>query len=415
MHLRKFILITILLFLGVEMVQATGGSAYSRFGVGERLFTGSVRSMGMGGAGIALRGAGSLNLTNPAVWSDLQVVQFTGSLYYENINFDDGRNTGGIGTGSINGATLAMPVMPSRGVTLTLGFAPMSRVGYNIETTREIENGFQTTKHQGSGGITNLYAGTSYRFNRNLSIGAMALYRMGVLNYEWDNQFSLPGYSPGYTFRELDINGVAGHFGINFSGLLPARQENRPGPLTIGLIFTTPSNLEVDEAKTISYDIGVDTTMTQTGTIELPYSAGIGVSYNIDRRNTVAFDVRYEPWEDFRIFGNPDNQLRNSYRIGAGWEREGRHEIGSGFFERTTFRLGFVYNASYFNIRETPINETLFSFGMGIPLSGIAVLDIGAQYGLRGTTDNNLQQDTIFRIYFSLNLFERWFVPPRIE
>ncbi len=415
MHLRKITIITILLFFGLEIAWATGGSAYSRFGVGERLHMGSVRSLGMGGTGLALRGPGNLNLSNPAAWSDLQVVQFTGSLFYENINFDDGINTGGIGTGTINGATLAMPVMPSRGITLSLGFAPMTRVGYNIETTREIEDGSQITEHRGSGGITNIYAGTSYRFSRNLSIGAMAMYRMGILTYEWSNQYTLPGYSSGYTLRDLDVNGLAGHFGINFSGLLPSRQENQPGPLTIGLTFTTPSRLNVEEDYTINYDIGVDTTTTRTGTIELPYIAGIGISYNIDRRNTIAIDLRYEPWEDFRKFGNPDNQLRNSYRFGAGWERHGRQEIGRGFFERTTFRLGFLYNASYFNIRGTPINETLVTFGMGIPLSGIAVLDIGAQVGVRGTTDNNLQRDTLFRVYFSLNMFERWFVPPRIE
>jgi len=416
MHLRKIFIITILLVLGAENLLASG-SAYSRFGVGERLQTGSIRSIGMGSAGIALRGVGSLNLTNPASWTDLQVVQFTGSLFYESINFDDGINTGGIGTGNINGATLAMPVMPSRGMTLAFGFSPMTRVGYNIETRRDLDtnDGFQLTEHRGSGGITNIYAGTSYRFSRNLSVGGMVLYRMGILQYDWSNQFSVPGYSSGFTSRELDLSGVAGHFGLNFSGLMPARRENQPGPLTIGLIFTTPTTLNVEEDFTITYDIGVDTTRTQTGTIELPYIAGIGLGYRINDRNTVALDVRYEPWDNFRKFGQQDTQLRDSYRVGFGWERQGQVEVGAGFFERTTFRLGFLYNASYFNIKETPINETFVSFGMGIPLSGIAVLDVGTQVGVRGTTDDNLQRDTLVRVYFSLNLFERWFVPPRIE
>ncbi len=416
MHLRRFLIIIVILFFTSEFAFATGGSAYSRFGIGERQYLASVRSIGMGGASIALRGANHFNVTNPASWSDMFVVQFSGSFYYENITSNDGISTDGIATGSINGAMIGLPVMPSRGMTLAFGFAPMTRVGYNIETLQEIEGGFQSTKHIGSGGITNIIAGTSYRFNRDFSIGAMALYRMGILNYEWSNQYSISGYGSAFTLRELDIDGIAGQFGLMYSGLLPQRREGEPGPLSIGVVFTTPSVLDVKEDYTLTYGTGLDTTTTRTGTIELPYTLGIGVGYRIDRSNLIAVDVRYEPWEDFRKFGNPDNQMRNSLRLGVGWERQGNYEeTGISFWERSTFRVGFLYNASYFNIRDNPINETFFTFGMGFPLSGSAILDVGAQIGVRGTTDNNLQRDTMFRLYFSLNMFERWFVPPRIE
>ncbi len=416
MHVRRVLIVVLLFIFTTELSFASSGSAYSRFGIGDRLQLASVRSIGMGGTSIALRDGYNVNIANPASWGDIPVVQFNGSLYYENITSDDGINTGGIGTGSINSAMLGLPIMPSRGVTVSFGFAPMTRVGYNIETQRDIEGGYQATKHIGKGGITNLVAGTSYRFSRQFSIGAMALYRTGVLNYEWSTQYSVPGYGSGFTIRELDLDGFAGQFGMLYSGLLPQRGEGETGPLTIGVVFTTPTNLNVEEDFTIIYQTGIDTTSVRTGTIKLPYTIGVGVAYKIDQRNLIAVDARYEPWDDFRKFGEPDSQLRNSTRIGLGWERQGRFdEVGTGFLNRTTFRLGLLYNASYFNIKDTPINETFFTFGMGIPISGIAVLDIGAQVGVRGTTDNNLQRDTLFRLYFALNMFERWFVPPRIE
>lgn len=416
MYLRRVLTIAILVFFATELIIASGGSAYSRFGVGERHHLMSIRSIGMGGTAVALRGSNHINIANPAAWSDLPVVQFSGSLFYESISFNDGTNTGGISTGSINSAMLALPVMPSHGMTVTLGFAPMTQIGYNIQTRRDIEDGFQQIQHRGSGGITNLMIGSSYRLHRNFAVGATALYRMGILQYEWSTQYSLPGFNSGFTQRELDVDGIAGQFGLLYSGLLPARRENRPGPLTVGLVFLTPSKLDTDENFLISYGIGIDTTTTRSGTIELPSMLGMGVSYQIDQRNLISIDARYEPWEDFRRFGNPDPQLRNSLRLGFGWERQGRYdEIGVNFWNRTTWRFGFIYNASYFNINDNPINESFVTLGMGIPLSGIAILDIGAQIGVRGTTDNNLQRDTMVRLFFSLNMFERWFVPPVIE
>ncbi len=416
MRLRTFIIIAIFVTSSTDFLEAKGGSAYSRFGIGERFHLASVRSIGMGGASIALRGANHFNVANPASWSDFPVVQFSGSMYYQNIRSDDGVQSGGIGSGNINGAMLGLPILPSRGVTIALGFMPMSNLGYNIETRTDIPGGHQATKYIGNGGITNLAAGSSLQLHRTISIGAMALYRVGLLNYEWSNQFSIPGYGSAFTIRELDLRGVAGQFGVMYSGLLSPRRDGEYGPVTIGVTFTTPTRLNVEEEYKIVYGTGVDTTTVRTGTIELPYSVGVGISLRADQRNIFALDARYEPWDNYRRFGSADAHLRNATRIGFGWERLGRYdEIGAGFIERTTFRLGFLYNASYFNIHNQPINETFLTFGVGIPLSGVAVLDIGSQIGIRGTTENNLQRDTVFRLFFSLSLFERWFIPPIIE
>lgn len=415
MQMRRILIITLIAVFGGELLFAAAGSPYSRFGVGDRRHLASVRSIGLGGAGIAIRAADHLNISNPAGWSDLFVVQFNGSLLYESLNLNDGILSDGIATGGINSALLALPVMPSRGATVAFGFAPMTRVGYNIETRDEIDGGSQFTKYTGTGGITNLIGGTSLRLHQNLSVGVAALYRMGILSYEWSAEYTVPGFRRAYSLRELDVKGIAGHFGLLYSGLVPPRREGEVGPLTIGIVFTTPTRLDAEERFYVEYATGIDTTISTMGTVELPYTVGMGIHYRIDRRNIVVADVRHEPWDNFRKFGEPDSQLRNSLRIGAGWERQGQYEVGAGFFERTSFRLGVSHNASYFNIQGTPINESFFTVGLGIPLSGIAVLDIGAQIGVRGTTENNLQRDTVFRLFMSINLFERWFVPPIIE
>jgi hypothetical protein len=406
----------LILLFAAETHASQSGSAYSRFGVGERWHFGSVRSIGLGGTAIGLRGPSHINYVNPASWSDLLVVQFNGSFYYENISSDDGSATGGISTGNINSALLSLPVKPSRGMTVSFGFAPMSRVGYDVQTQSPVDGGLRIINYTGTGGITNLMAGMSYRPHRDIALGAMALYRTGLLQYEWVSQYTVGGFGAGRTHRILDVNGIAGQAGVLYSGLLSPRREGEYGPLTIGAVFTTPTRLDANEKFIIQYAAAPEDTASDiTGAIRIPHMIGAGVNYIVDRRNNLSFDVRYEPWDDFRKFGQSDARIRDSWRIGAGWERTGNPEPGSGFFDRTTFRLGLLYNASYFNIDNTPINESFVTAGMGIPVSGIAVLDIGAQIGVRGTTDNGLQRDTMYRIFISLSMFERWFIPPAIE
>ncbi len=50
MRLRTFIIIAIFVTSSTDFLEAKGGSAYSRFGIGERFHLASVRSIGMGGA-----------------------------------------------------------------------------------------------------------------------------------------------------------------------------------------------------------------------------------------------------------------------------------------------------------------------------------------------------------------------------
>jgi hypothetical protein len=406
---------TIVLILLPLLVEAGAGSVYSRFGIGERRFFPSGRSAAMGGTSIALRGAAHINQINPATWSDIYVAQFSGSLFYEGIRSDDGIGSVSLGNGNLSGAMLALPIMPSRGLTIGLGFGPMSTVAYNVETFTPVQHGTQIIRYSGSGGVTSALLGASYRLTSDLSVGTLMQYRTGVLDYITESFFDVSvsaGYVPSSTQRKHSVDGFAGSFGLIYSGLFPKRGDQMTGPLTLGIVYSTPSRLSVEEDYRVRYETISDTTFSKSGTIELPYLVGFGVSYLADRRNTIAFDIRYEPWDNFKKFGEFDNQLKNAIRFGVGWERAGDLEPGSTLFRRIAIRFGFFYNASYFNIQGTPINESFVTAGVGLPLSGVAVLNIAAQIGMRGTTDNSLQKDQIIRLLFSLNMFERWFIPP---
>jgi hypothetical protein len=50
------------------------------------------------------------------------------------------------------------------------------------------------------------------------------------------------------------------------------------------------------------------------------------------------------------------------------------------------------------------------SGGVGLPMGPESWLNIGLQVGMRGTTDNKLQKDTIIRLSVAVSASELWFL-----
>ena len=80
-----------------------------------------------------------------------------------------------------------------------------------------------------------------------------------------------------------------------------------------------------------------------------------------------------------------------------------------------TVRAGIYYDATYYQIKGTAINERGISLGYGFPVFNQSRLDLAVLVGMRGTTDERLQKDWIFRLGATLNVGELWFVKPPEE
>lgn len=97
-------------------------------------------------------------------------------------------------------------------------------------------------------------------------------------------------------------------------------------------------------------------------------------------------------------------------RIALGVEIIPSTEMRSNIFSRIAYRVGSYYHQTNLQVGGTGIDEWGITFGMGIPLSAeSSCLDIYLHYALRGTKENNLIQENIFRIGAALNIGERWF------
>ena len=79
-------------------------------------------------------------------------------------------------------------------------------------------------------------------------------------------------------------------------------------------------------------------------------------------------------------------------------------------YETNFFQAGFYYNKTYLIVNGTPINDIGGSVGMGVnskrtPLSFMVVL----QYGIKGTTENNLIRENYANLSFIFSIRDFWY------
>ena len=143
----KKILAVVALVVLVPMVASAQTSSinayspYSMYGPGELLTPGTVQMRSMGGAGIAVRALGQVNILNPASASVIPRKSFLFDMSFDATHFRNNQpkyDTAGAITRTaktvynsvnIHNFAIAFPLAKNFGATLSL--APYSSVGYN--------------------------------------------------------------------------------------------------------------------------------------------------------------------------------------------------------------------------------------------------------------------------------------------
>ena len=88
----------------------------------------------------------------------------------------------------------------------------------------------------------------------------------------------------------------------------------------------------------------------------------------------------------------------------------------SNYFRKVTYRAGFHYDQTFFNIYGTSINKYGISFGFGFPIPrAMTSLNVALDFGKMGTVDNSLIQESYFNISLGISLHDRWFVKRRYK
>ncbi len=411
-------------FSGLAKGQTSSTSPYSRFGIGNIKPENNTRTFGMGGIGYGVRGIFNVNPINPASYTAYDTLSFVADIAMLG-DFTTLKETGISSKASHAGLShfyFGFPV--TSWWRTTVGMTPISEVGYYVkDKVEDTPMGTYLTVYSGEGGLNQFFWGNGFKIGKSFSVGFNLNYISGKLMRQTISGFP----DSSYIFNTRATTTTFVHdFNVQL-GLQYYYQRNQTDLLTFGLAGSLGREMSASQDKLIetlfggfdgTYESSKSTiydTADIKGKVKLPMKIGGGFSFERLEKFTIGADIEYSKWSDYRIYGLNDS-LTNSLRFALGGEYIPDNRSISSYWQKVRFRAGFRYKLDNLKLKGDQIKEYAISLGMGLPLRRLATtVNISAEFGSRGTTNNGLIQENFVRFVIGINLAERWFIKPKYD
>ena len=389
---------------------------YSMYGVGELRFNQYFQNLGMGGISQGYRSNVSINDVNPASYAALDSTSFVFETtvfthFYEQETRDLKQQSDFLSLGNIS---LGFPV--TRWWSFAAGLKPYSQLGYNIRDVQEHPlAGTVSYFYQGSGGLNQLFLGSSFEPVNGLSVGANVSYLFGSLNYEASVKSDSIGVFHTNLVRANRVSGWVAGFGLQYRHDFA---DNRH--ITIGATYGGKQDVDVNSTETLRRKLPGETFYDtiafvdlEDGRLSLPPYYGVGVYGRLNRQWSAGLDYQWQNWEAFEFLGKEEN-FSNSQQVAAGVKFNPTVETFPTLFHRLQYSAGVRYGQSYFQPGEESLNEFGISFGATIPIRGsLSALNLNFEYSRRGSVDDHFMKENFYRLNIGVNIYEHWFIRRR--
>lgn len=420
--LKYYIFGMIMLLVGINVFgQSDLSSPYSRFGLGD-ISTGSPNTIlkSMGGVSNAMSGKTLLNPNNPASYASLDTLSFVfdAGFYIKTANFSTNKLTENGSNASFDYASVGMSL--SRWWKIGLGIMPYSNREYNVITDHH-DMGFYNIAFQGEGGISKVFFANGFKITKDLSVGVTASYIFGTLIdnttiYFPDSTYYLNGR------RSIDMRISDFKFDYGLMYKLPISSCN----VTLGLTYTQGSDIASKRDLFIRNmfkgygnfaENPIDTLQyieDEIVNVSMPHGFGGGVSVG-KKGWLVGADFNWAGWKDFEMNGVNDS-LQNSWNVAIGGSFKPESTSISKYYKKITYRAGFHFDQTYYNIYGQSINKYGVTLGVGLPVPrSLTSFNVAVEFGSMGTTKNNLVKETYFNISISMSIYDRWFMKKKYQ
>lgn len=411
-------------------------SPYSRFGLGDIHPYSFGRFAAMGGASIGSRHNVQINTSNPASYSSIDSLTFIFEFGLDGRFSDFKSGDTEFASNDVNFRYFALSWPITRWVATSMGVLPYADKGYEI-LYEEDDPGFgrATYRYAGSGTITKAFFGAGFDITKSISLGINIYYLFGkqsnnsLIFFLDDNE--------AYDYSEIErsrLRDFAYQLGVQYD--IPLK-DNRF--LTIGGTFEHKPEFTAfqDFSRLNILQTGggplIDTLefrSEEKGTIQLPTTYSLGVSYAKPNKFEINADLYFAKWSKARFFGesfntllNPDGRTGinsvnavNQSRFSIGGEYIPEAASIRSYFKKVKYRAGLHYEKSYLKIGNQQINEFGMSFGLGLPVNrSKSTINLAVELGRKGTTNNNLIRENYTKVSLSLNLYDRWFFQRKFD
>ena len=422
--------IIIILFLGLitsvtAFSQPTTNSPYSKYGVGILRPQSFAQNFGLGGAGIGLRSDRNIGFQNPASYSSVLVTTFDMGYTNNALWLDDGTETQYQNNPYIDHIAFAFPMVKNVW-GMSFGVLPFSNIGYIYdEVVADSIAGDISIYNEGEGAINKVYVGNAIGIRidstSEVSFGANTYFLFGAMNYDRKIVYGdLPNGFNVWEVKDVAVADFGADFGLQYQKNFTNSKDEKY-KVTLGVTYGLAADLKAKRTeiiRTFSGNIEFGTVKDTVSfiddvedIIQLPSELGVGISIEKQNKWLIAVDYKMSDWGAIE-----SNDALYTYQsnasLAAGIQFIPKHD-GTNYFQRMAYRIGTRYSNSYIAINNVDWNEYGITFGLGLPVrkseSSYPRLNLGFEYGNRGTTDDGLLKETFFNFNVGITINAVWF------
>jgi long-subunit fatty acid transport protein len=412
--IKKFIVPVFLFFTLISFAQQGTSSPYSFYGIGDVKFKGTAENRAMGGLTIYSDSI-HLNFQNPASYSNLKLTTFSLGGTYLTTDLSTNKQSEKARRTAVDYLAVGLP-LGKFGVGF--GLMPYSSVGYNIQSNiaATATNPQEIKQYSGTGGINKVFFGVGYALTKKISLGIDYSYNFGKIQT--------------YSFRFIE--------GIQYGTREKNLSDITGGTLTAGLNYTTSINKKLNGFASITYSpdsklsslnsrniatiqysssgaeilvepLDVDVANTN---LTIPSKLGVGFGVGQNKKWMIGTEITFQKSSSMGNRFNDINNINyeNSTRFAIGGFYIPNFNTFSKYYEKIIYRGGFRYENTGLIINNTSVKDYAVTAGIGLPLIGVfSNINVGLEYGQRGTTSANLVQENYTNISIGFSLNDKWF------
>lgn len=418
---RFFLLILLSAGLSLE-AQSMGNSPYAIFGIGEVKYDNSVETSSMGGINTAYIWDfnNSFNFKNPAANTNLEITSLRVQMNNENQYLKSDFNNLDITKHSsyLSNISIAFPI--TKKLKFGLGYQPYSSKKYDIITKKDIvidgDSIVQANRFHGEGMLNTIQTAFGYEISKEFNVGLRSNFYFGKLSNVEELTFSNAELVSGF-----ETSNKIKSFNFTLGGTYQKKLKN-DRKFTAGATYTfgTTGDLKTQYLNSTYYyyyDQQVNVTEIDKKTSSdknlIPTEFSLGLGYGKDAKWFTSAQVDYKKGSTTLFLGQPFT-YEDSYRISAGgWYLPNYNDFRN-YLNRVVYRFGAFYEKGNLNVNGTNINQYGVTAGVSLPFqksnaAKMSSVDIGLEFGKKGTLDNNLIRQGFLNLKIGINFADKWF------
>lgn len=443
------VFITTSFIQGYSFGQSTSTSPYSSYGIGLRDGLDHATFNGLGNTVITYFDSTTLNYFNPASYSLIGKGQPLFSIglssrmsFYKEQDLESFSK-------SVVINHFALGLSFAKHLGLTFGLKPFSRRGYEFSERQLLVSDTVLHRYSGYGSTNEAFVGFSTNLlklkNHHLAIGGNLGYVFGSMTNERKSNITTTSFG-GVDQNLLKINSLHYEF-----GMLYKQKFNDKNSYTLSAVYEPQQNFNAYQEwrlftssqidNPVAYNL-VDSTESTQGTIVIPSSTTLGLSYNFNfsdakkegqiRHSEISLhaSLNMTNWSDFTttfadVNYNPGYQNTSKFTIGFQYIPETSYlaqKVKSGYMDKMRYRAGYYQYSLPIRVNNVYDIDRGVTFGIGLPIAvqrSLSSINIGLTYGKRGNTSVGSLNETYFGInlgvVFAPGSFEKWFVKRKYD